>query len=110
VGGDDDYVGSSLWEHKAPPAVRKRPADIFGAPLSDSVDRSAPPAHLFGDRAPGGPRCTKGFNLGFTDVGPWAPELLPFARALRMPALTRSTIQLRSSSATAGPKREHCVG
>ena len=65
-----------------------------------------PNPHLFGDRAPASPRCTKGFNLGF---GPWArPSFLPFARALRMPALTRSTIKLRSRSATAGPKREHC--
>jgi len=34
-----------------------------------------------------------------SDVG--RPMRLPFARALRSPALTRSTIRLRSSSATA---------
>jgi hypothetical protein len=26
----------------------------------------------FGDRPPGSPRCTKTFDLGFPDIGPWA--------------------------------------
>jgi hypothetical protein len=73
VGGDKRSARQFAWTQSTSGLpFGKGPARDFGTPLSDSVDRSDPNPHLFGDRPPGRPRCTKTFDLGFPDIGPWA--------------------------------------
>jgi hypothetical protein len=53
------------------------------------------------DFAPGVPLCTEARDPGGINYYPGLPGRLPLALALRTPALTRSALRLRSSSATA---------